>query len=105
MSIVLNKSLAYNMTTNMLEWSVVVKLEGMKNEIVSVGVTTDGRCHLFVCDVSNNCIHMFRVRDGEYMGALMVKGLEEPYRVEWCEATSSLVVCDGQRFISVIHIT
>ena len=105
---VFNKSLgvyAYNMSIKVLEWSVIGKLEEMEEKIGSFGITTDGRGHLFVCDVNNMCIQMFCVRDGAYMGALMIRGLGEPYRVEWCEATTALVVHDGQRFIRVVHIT
>ena len=63
-----------------------------------------------VCD-GNNCIQMFCVRDGAYMGAVMRQGeqrLRNPGKIEWCEATSSLVVAhikENQQCISVMNVT
>ena len=47
-----------------------------------------------MCDVSNNCIHMFSV-DGLYIDTILKEGegkLGRPCSVKWCSKTSSLVV-------------
>ena len=103
---------AYNTATDVLEWSVKGKLEGMDEEMDAQGVTTDGRGDLFVCDPKNECIQMFCVRDGAYMGAVMRQEEQElkyPRQIQWCETTSSLVVahrmaCGGSWFISIIRV-
>ena len=82
---------AYNTDTDKLEWKVDQKVLELK---LFSGVATDGRGHLFVCDIKKECIQMFSVSDGQYLGSLMkdtetFDGLRE---LCWCENTSSLVV-------------
>ena len=99
---------AYNTATDELEWSVKGKLEGMMKKMDPRGVTTDGRGHLFICDTNNECIQMFSIRDGSYMGAVMKRGLRDPYLIQWCEVTLSLVINytkDNQECIGVINVT
>ena len=84
---------AYNTATGELEWSMDGKLEGMEEVMSPWGVTTDGRGHLLICDYNNECIQMFSIRDGTYMGAMMIKqGLVKPSCIEWWESLSSFVV-------------
>ena len=100
---------AYNTATDELEWSVKGKLEGMQKEMGVRGVTTDGRGHLFLCDLDNSCIQLF-CTDGRYLGVLMRQGehgLGRPFDIRWCVATSSLVVGHSmrrERYISFIKV-
>ena len=84
---------AYNMRTDRLEWSAKVKLPGMEREMRAYGVTTDGRGHLYVTDHRSQCIQMFSVSNGDYLGYLMKDDvlLRSTAGIRWNEATSSLV--------------
>ena len=87
---------AYNAATDKLEWKVDGKQLGTEKGMSPSGITTDGRGHLFVCDWKNgnNCIQMFSVSDGQYLGCFMKDEeiLGTPAKMYWCEKTSSLVV-------------
>ena len=79
---------AYNMVTDELEWSMNEKLPGMD----ALGVTTDGRGHLFIADFGygNDCIQMFSTA-GRYLGCLIKdEDLGSPSRIKYCEETSSI---------------
>ena len=85
----------YNTATDEVVWSAWRKQKQMDKKMEPHGVTTDGHGHLFVCDWNNGCIHLFHITKSKYLGPVMregEQGLGVPYRVEWCEATSSLVV-------------
>ena len=96
---------AFNADTGELEWTVCGKLPGMEKYPNACGVTTDGRGHLFVADCDNKCIYMFSVSDGQYLGCLIndLKYLSGPGRLDWCEATSSLI-CSCRTDLKVINI-
>ena len=100
----------HSAATGHLKWTGEGKRKHMAESMEASGIAADGCAHLFVCDVKNKQIHLFRVRDGRYLGALMRKeghGLGEPRMVRWCEATSSLVVGhkkNGAHVISFIKI-
>ena len=69
------------------------KVTGMEHALYALGVTTDGRGHLFVADDNNKSIHMFSTSEGQYLGRL-IKGVEtlgNPARVQWSTETSSLL--------------
>ena len=71
---------AYNTAAGELVWSP--KRKQMNRMMGVCGVSTDGRGHLFVCDWNNQCIQMFRVGDGRYLGAVMTElGSEYFYRI------------------------
>ena len=107
---------AYNTATDELEW----KKDGHLSENIiamkPMGVTTDGRGHLFVTDCGNHCIQMFSVSDGQYLGYLVIENIGSfdrskifrfPYRIRWCEETSSLI-CTSKfksRFYESWHVT
>ena len=64
-----------------------VAAPSMEYDMRPVGVTTDGRGHLYVADWKNDCVHMFSVSDGLYMGCLL-KGSEiagNPENIRWCK--------------------
>ena len=84
---------AYNAETDELEWMAVGEVPGMERPLgwFATRVTTDGRGHLFVGDDAQNCIHIFLVSDGSYIGCFEDMDMDEPYAVGWCEETSSLV--------------
>ena len=60
---------AYNAGTDKLEWKVEGKVTGMERALDALGVTTNGRGHLFVAD--DKCIHMFSTSEGQYLGRLI----------------------------------
>ena len=89
----------YNLKTNKLEWSVEGRLPGMDKAIKATGVTADDDGHIFVCDDNNECIQMFHVADGRYLGTLIQKGekgLGNPCRIRWCNRISSFVIIHGK---------
>ena len=64
-----------------------VAAPSMEYDMRPVGVTTDGRGHLYVADWKNDCVHKFSVSDGLYMGCLL-KGSEiagNPENIRWCK--------------------
>ena len=102
---------AYNTHTGELEWKVDRKLPGIDKNMEVIGVTTDTRGHLFVCDFKkgNKCIHLVRALDGQYLGCLMnaEEELGDPGRIHWCEKTSSLITLCSLKdkwYISVISV-
>ena len=83
---------AYDVTSGVVSWSVIGRPPGMAEELCSVGVTTDKRGHLFVCDSSNKCIHIFAT-NGNYMGPILKNHpLGTPQLVRWHEQKSLLIV-------------
>ena len=91
---------AYNTKTDELEWSVGdVLLPGMKSVIKAQGLTVDDQGHLLVCDTNNECVQMFRVADGKYLGPLIKEGehnLGLPRFIGWSSRLSSLIVVDDE---------
>ena len=83
----------YDVTKDRLDWCLMRNLPGMEKEINASSVTTDGNGHLYVCDTNNYCVHMFSL-EGLHLGTLQQggeRGLGNPWRVLWCNRTSSLV--------------
>ena len=84
---------SYDTAKDRLDWCVTRNLPGMRKEINASSVTSDGHGHLFVCDTNNSCVQMFS-SEGLYIGTLQQvgdRGLGEPWRVQWCDKTSSVV--------------
>ena len=97
-----------NRRSGRLEWNIKGELPGMNSKTYTEGITTDGRGHFFVCDVSNKCIQMFAPNG--YKGATL-KGMEQslgqPQRIRWCKSSSSLNVVhmkDGRYSISRMQV-
>ena len=58
-------------------WSVHGFLpDGMKSKIKPSGITTDGRGHLFICDIFNECIQILDT-DGTYLCPINCNGTVE----------------------------
>ena len=82
----------------------------MQHVICAHGVASNGCGCIFVCDWNNECIHMFSVKDGRYMGVVIKEGeqgLRKPREIRWCETTSLLVVfgCRNHKwFVTVINV-
>ena len=102
---------AYNTNTGKLEWKVDRKPQGMEKRMEFIGVATDKRGLLFVCDYKNgnSCIHLFRASGGQYLGCLMrdEEELGAPSRIHWCEKSSSLITLydfKNQWHINIISI-
>ena len=71
------------------------------------GVTRDGHRYLLVCSSRFNSIEMFYASDGQYLGRLIKAGdqdLGRPWRVEWCETSSSLVVAGDSDFNWIVSV-
>ena len=96
----------HDLNSGTLEWSAKGKLTGMVRTMNLLGVTTDGRGHLFVCDTSNNCIQMFDT-DGKYIGVLLKKGVQDlgsPHLICYSQHLSSLVVTQTTNAFKSYHI-
>ena len=106
--------IAFNIQTRKIQWAVIGRLKGEKisaqrpsclllatNGLFSVdgntmsftAVTTDGRGHIFACDVVTECVYVFYSHGG-CLVVLLGKGryLWGPRMVRWCDKMSSLVV-------------
>ena len=99
---------AYNMVTDRLEWSVEGKLPGMEKEMEVIGVTTDGRGHLFVADVDNG-IQMFSTVGRYFHKRCLIKDedLGSPARIQYCDETSSMLAAfdkNSKWNLNVIHV-
>ena len=98
---------AYNTVRDALQWKIDGHLSGNEMVMKPMGVTTDGRGHLFIADSHNRRIQMFVAPDGQYLGYLLLDKTEIPrsrfvyynfeeifrfpWRIRWCEETSSLM--------------
>ena len=94
---------AYDTVRGQLEWKADDKSSGMEKKMKATGATADGCGHLFVGDwmYGNKCIQMFSVsdgqylgclmRDGQYIGRMMIKDMGYPGKLCWCEKTSNLL--------------
>ena len=86
---------AYIAGTDELVWHVSSTINGyLPGSMNAVGVTTNGRGQLFVCDTNNSCIQMLS-RNGTFLGSVLSsgdRGLGNPMRVRWCRKRESLVV-------------
>ena len=97
-----------NVRSGRLEWNMKGELPGMKHSMCAEGVTTDGRGHIYVCDVRNKYIYMFTTAGFKKVIWKDTEGtLGRPLRIQWCEKTLSLNVIhmlDGQYKISKIRV-
>ena len=99
---------SYDAQTKDLIWKSRGKLPQMQSPLDATGITSDRRGHLYVCDYTNQRIHMFSVVNGRYMGVLgqgKLKGA--PWKIQWWEETSSLVIIhysQGKWHISVWRV-
>ena len=90
---------AYVAGTNELEWRV--SNTGGRHQpggINAVGITSNGRGQLFICDVANGCIQMFST-DGTFLGTVLKSGdqmLGNPLKIRWCNKTRSLLVAHNR---------
>ena len=115
---------AYNTQNDKVEWKVGENLSGNAKHAKAMGVTTDGRGHLFVSDHNNHCIQVFSVSDGKYLGYLILDAEMfhswprrdmillydydfRPHEILWCEEMSSLICTsrlDGSWHFMVINV-
>ena len=98
---------AFKTRTGLLEWSVKGKLPGMNEDLKAHSITSDDNGNLFVCDISNECMQMFSVSDGRYLGCLFREGehgLGYPCYALWSKEMSSLIVLDGNKWISKVEL-
>ena len=95
---------AYDVIADKFDWKG--EPNGTEKKMNAFGITADGRGHLFVCDMSNGCIHVFST-GGVYLGELNGSRIGVPRCIRWCSETSSIVVAhkkDDKRIISVIYV-
>ena len=91
-------------------WSVQgFQPDGMKSQMKPLGITTDGRGHLFISDAANGCIQIFDT-DGTYLCPVDCNSkldLGTPKLIDLSKSESALVVThkvNGKCFISVLKI-
>ena len=96
----------YNTNTSQLQWFMKGRQPGMKRDLDVGGITSDGRGNLFVCDFANECIEMFSMLDGSYLGSLVIEeqGLGSPRLARFCKEMSSLIVYYYGRSISKVEL-
>ena len=95
--------------TGKQNWSVTLNQPDLKEEMSISGITTDGKGRFFVCDTSNQCVHVFSDNDGEHLGILLKKEggvIGVPHRIGWNHKSGLLVVThkqDDSRFMVSIY--
>ena len=98
-----------HITSGKIRWKAKGRLPGMQKSMIARGIDTDGRGHLFVCDIANQCIQIFSL-DGDYLGVLLRYGEQDlgiPFRIRWCRVVSSAVILHHRNdgcFISVFSL-
>ena len=92
---------AYVAGTDKLKWYASGNQYGLDKWMNAVGITSNGRGQLFVCDTSNNCIQMMSM-DGTFLGTVL--RLENPQRIRWCCKTSSLVIAHRKQGLFSISV-
>ena len=92
---------AYNTQTDQVEWSVKY---GRSGQMTTYGVATDGREHIFVCDLYHSCIQVFSF-NGKYKGRFPNKDkvLGQPVMMRLCDKLSRLFVVHKKSYR--YHIT
>ena len=90
---------AYIAGTDELEWRVSNTGSGLQpGGMKAVGITSDGRGQLFICDAANCCIQMFSA-NGTFLGTVLRCGdqmLGNPLKIRWCNQTRSLLVAHNR---------
>ena len=98
-----------NTKTGKQEWSVSLNQSDLKEQMSISAVTTDGQGHIFVCDINNECVHVFSDNNGEHLGILLKKedgDIGVPHKIGWNDMFNLLVVIhkqDDLRFMVSIY--
>ena len=103
---------AFKLDTSEVTWRKDVIHEVRQREIYdSYMIVADTKGRLFVNDVSNKCIQMFSVSDGQYLGCLIKEGeygLGELGKMCFSESNSKLAVIsirkDGTRVLAILRV-
>ena len=80
-------------------WSIGGSLPGVEHNFNPFGLVTDDHGHLLVCDWDRNCIRMFSLDDGSYMGVALSaeRGINRPYDISRCNGKSIFVIDSNKR--------
>ena len=92
--------------TDNLRWYFGGYHRGIDKWINAVGITSNGRGHLFVSDIGNNCIQMLST-DGTFLGSVLrggKNGLGNPQRIRWCSKSNSLVIAHKRQGLFSIDV-
>ena len=90
-------------------WSIPLNQPDLNEEMTIRGITTDAEGHFFVCDTSNECVHVFSDNNGEHLGVLLKKEdgvIGVPHRIGWNHKSGLLIVThkqDDSRFMVSIY--
>ena len=99
---------AYIAGTDELKWRVSKTVGGhLSRGMNAVGVTTNGRGQLFICDVDNSCIQMFST-DGTFLRTVVSSGeqmLGLPLKITFCSRTRSLLLSHSREKKSLSNIS
>ena len=104
-----NNIYAYDSATGQLKWTAEKKVPSTGKMFNSSGMTTDDLGRILIWDTTNECIQMFSVSDGKYLGCwtkMRDLGLNHVRSLQRCETTSHLVVADEKDdkiFINVLN--
>ena len=97
---------AYFTGTNVLMWYFGGSHPVIDKWINAVGVTTNGRGQLFICDTNNSCIQMLST-NGRFLGTVLRsgnQGLGNPERIKWCKKANSLVIAHEKQGVFNISV-
>ena len=87
---------AFDIYTDELIWKIDESLPNHSCPLKALGVTTDGRNHLFVRDRNNQCVHLFSA-DGKFVKTVLRNGE--------CELLSfrHLRCCSNSASLAIVH--
>ena len=74
-------------------WLIGGSLPGVEYDFLPYGVATDDHGHLLVCDNATDCVRMFSLDDGSYMGVVL--SAQGPNGIIRCDKKSIFVIIDN----------
>ena len=75
-------------------WSIGGSIPGVESKFDPYGLVADDHGHLLVCDRDYDCVRMFNVDDGSYMGLVLSaeQGVEKPFDISRCDNKSMFII-------------
>ena len=75
-------------------WSICSSFPGVEGEFEPYGLAADDHGHLLLCDIERDCVRMFSLDDGSYMGVVLSteQDIEKPFDISRCNNKSMYII-------------
>ena len=75
-------------------WSIGGSLPGVEGQFDPYGLAADDHGHLLLCDLERDCVRMFSLDDGSYMGVVLSteQDIERPFDISRCNNKSMYII-------------